>query len=54
MKNLTAIRKKLMGDNMKVSVNDILIKCSANALSKVPAVNCVWEGDKVGACIFRF
>lgn len=47
MKNVAAIRKKLANENMKVSVNDIFIKCVANALLKVPMVNSVWEGDKV-------
>ncbi|ODM91889.1 Pyruvate dehydrogenase protein X component, mitochondrial [Orchesella cincta] len=47
MKSLVAFRKSLISAGLKVSVNDLLIKCVANALALNPAVNCVWEGDQL-------
>lgn len=47
MKSLIGFRKALIAAGVKVSVNDLLIKCVANALALNPAVNCVWEGDQV-------
>ncbi len=37
----------LEADGVKVSVNDFVLKASAEALRKVPAVNCSWEGAAV-------
>jgi len=36
-----------MGDDFKVSVNDIIIKAVATALSQHPEVNAHWLGDKI-------
>src|SRR5207342_795858 len=36
-----------MGDGYKVSVNDILMKAVATALSQHPEVNAHWLGDKI-------
>ena len=36
-----------MGDEFKVSVNDILMKAVATALSQHPEVNAHWLGDKI-------
>ena len=36
-----------MGDQFKVSVNDILLKATAIALSQHPEVNAHWLGDKI-------
>ncbi|ODN03419.1 Pyruvate dehydrogenase protein X component, mitochondrial [Orchesella cincta] len=47
MKSLVAFRKSLTSVGLKVSVNDLLIKCVANALALNPAVNCVWEGSQL-------
>lgn len=49
MKNLITFRKALTSSGLKVSVNDLLIKCVGNALALNPAVNCVWEGSEVGS-----
>jgi len=35
------------GENVKVSVNDLLIKACARALSRFPQVNASWGGDKI-------
>ena len=34
-------------DGVKLSVNDFVLKASAEALRRVPAVNCSWEGTAV-------
>jgi len=47
MGGMASVRKKLARQDIKVSVNDILIKCVAHALMEVPIVNSVWEGDKL-------
>jgi pyruvate dehydrogenase complex dihydrolipoamide acetyltransferase long form len=47
VKNLGLLRKKLAAEGIKVSVNDIIIKCVGNALQRVPKVNCVWDGEKL-------
>ncbi len=36
-----------MGDEFKVSINDILLKAVATALSKHPEVNAHWLGDRI-------
>ena len=36
-----------MGDEFKVSINDILMKAVATALSQHPEVNAHWLGDKI-------
>jgi pyruvate dehydrogenase E2 component (dihydrolipoamide acetyltransferase) len=36
-----------MGDEFKVSVNDIILKATATALSQHPEVNAHWLGDKI-------
>ncbi len=38
---------KALGDNYKVSFNDIVIKAVANALSEHPEVNAWWMGDHI-------
>jgi pyruvate/2-oxoglutarate dehydrogenase complex dihydrolipoamide acyltransferase (E2) component len=47
VKNLGLLRRNLAAEGIKVSVNDIIIKCVGNALQRVPKVNCVWDGEKV-------
>jgi pyruvate dehydrogenase E2 component (dihydrolipoamide acetyltransferase) len=37
----------LEGEGVKLSVNDFILKASAEALRRVPAVNCSWEGAAV-------
>jgi len=37
----------LEGDGVKLSVNDFVLKASAEALRRVPAVNCSWEGTAI-------
>ncbi len=48
---LLALRKQLneglADEGIKLSVNDFIMKASAEALRKVPAVNCSWEGNQV-------
>lgn len=48
---LLALRKQLNAgladEGVKLSVNDFILKASAEALRKVPAVNCSWEGANV-------
>jgi pyruvate dehydrogenase E2 component (dihydrolipoamide acetyltransferase) len=39
----TALEK----DGVKLSVNDFVLKASAEALRRVPAVNCSWEGTAI-------
>ena len=39
----------LADDGVKLSVNDLILKASAEALRKVPTVNCSWEGKEVRA-----
>ena len=48
---LMAFRAQLNGQlaerEIKLSVNDFIIKACANALQQVPAANAVWAGDRV-------
>ena len=48
---LLALREQLNtgleGQGVKLSVNDFILKASAEALRKVPTVNCSWEGNAV-------
>ena len=48
---LLAIRAQLNTglekDGVKLSVNDFVLKASAEALRRVPAVNCSWEGANI-------
>lgn len=37
----------LAADGIKLSVNDFILKASAEALRKVPAVNCSWETTQI-------
>jgi len=46
-KNLLSFRKSLVNAGIKASVNDLLIKCVANALALNPAINCVWDGSQL-------
>ncbi len=41
------INDGLVEQGVKLSVNDFILKASAEALRKVPAVNCSWEGNQV-------
>ncbi|MGR3617393.1 MAG: pyruvate dehydrogenase complex dihydrolipoamide acetyltransferase [Paracoccaceae bacterium] len=41
------LNKQLEGRDVKLSVNDFIIKAVANALQQVPACNAVWAGDRV-------
>ncbi|KAL4225617.1 hypothetical protein ACF0H5_016303 [Mactra antiquata] len=43
---VTKLRKQLKNENMKVSVNDFIIKSAALALQRVPQVNSVWQNDE--------
>jgi len=48
---LLALREQLNSgleaQGVKISVNDIILKASAEALRRVPAVNCSWEGSAI-------
>ncbi|CAL8082568.1 unnamed protein product [Orchesella dallaii] len=46
MKSLFTFQKSLRNAGVKVSINDLLIKCIGNALSLSPAIHCVWVGLK--------
>lgn len=41
------LNKALEKDGVKLSVNDFILKASAEALRRVPAVNCSWENTAV-------
>jgi len=47
VQSITNFRKTLAAEGIKVSVNDILVKCAGNALGRVPAVNRVWVGNQI-------
>ncbi len=47
---LMAMRKSMnaaLPDDQKISINDMIIKCAAATLIKVPEVNASWEGDHI-------
>ncbi len=47
---LIAMRKSMnaaLPDNQKISINDMIIKCAAATLIKVPGVNSSWEGEHI-------
>lgn len=39
------INKQLAANNVKISVNDVIVKAAAMALKQVPAVNSSWQGS---------
>jgi pyruvate dehydrogenase E2 component (dihydrolipoamide acetyltransferase) len=41
------LNSALEKDGVKLSVNDFVLKASAEALRRVPAVNCSWEGTAI-------
>lgn len=41
------LNEGLADEGIRLSVNDFILKASAEALRKVPAVNCSWEGKQV-------
>jgi pyruvate dehydrogenase E2 component (dihydrolipoamide acetyltransferase) len=41
------LNSTLERDGVKLSVNDFVLKASAEALRRVPAVNCSWEGTAI-------
>lgn len=43
----TQLNTGLEKEGVKLSVNDFVIKASAEALRRVPAVNCSWEGANI-------
>ena len=43
----TQLNTALEKEGVKLSVNDFVLKASAEALRRVPAVNCSWEGAAV-------
>ncbi len=43
----TQLNSALEKDGVKLSVNDFVLKASAEALRRVPAVNCSWEGTAI-------
>ena len=45
MNNLLQFRSELQKGELKVSVNDFIIKAAALALRDVPGVNCVYSND---------
>ncbi|XP_052066078.1 pyruvate dehydrogenase protein X component, mitochondrial-like [Mytilus californianus] len=47
IKAVSHLRKQLLGEGIKVSMNDFIIKASAIALQRVPALNAVWQGEEV-------
>jgi pyruvate dehydrogenase E2 component (dihydrolipoamide acetyltransferase) len=44
----TQLNSALEADGVKLSVNDFILKGAAEALRRVPAVNCSWEGNPAG------
>jgi pyruvate dehydrogenase E2 component (dihydrolipoamide acetyltransferase) len=43
-----AAREQLLrGENVKISFNDLVLKACARALTRFPAVNASWAGDKI-------
>jgi pyruvate dehydrogenase E2 component (dihydrolipoamide acetyltransferase) len=47
---LIAMRKSMnavLPDDQKISINDMIIKCAAATLIKVPGVNVSWEGEHI-------
>eukprot|EP01091_Cochliopodium_minus_P009791 TRINITY_DN248_c0_g1_i2.p1 TRINITY_DN248_c0_g1~~TRINITY_DN248_c0_g1_i2.p1 ORF type:complete len:518 (-),score=175.60 TRINITY_DN248_c0_g1_i2:101-1654(-) len=42
-----SLNEKLVKDNVKVSLNDMIIKASALSMRKVPQVNSHWYGDHI-------
>ena len=53
MNNLLELRKQYKAGGISVSVNDLVIKAVAVALTRCPEMNCVWHGDQVGSHSFR-
>lgn len=53
MNNLLELRKDFKAEGVNVSVNDLIIKSVAVALSRCPEMNCVWQGDQVRHCIIH-
>jgi pyruvate dehydrogenase E2 component (dihydrolipoamide acetyltransferase) len=43
----TQLNSALEKEGVKLSVNDFVLKASAEALRRVPAVNCSWEGTAI-------
>ncbi len=41
------LNSALEKEGVKLSVNDFILKASAEALRRVPAVNCSWEGTSI-------
>ncbi|XP_071543401.1 dihydrolipoyllysine-residue acetyltransferase component of pyruvate dehydrogenase complex-like isoform X2 [Panulirus ornatus] len=44
---LLALRKQYKNEGINVSVNDLIIKAVATALSRCPEMNCIWQGDQL-------
>ena len=53
MDSLLELRKQYKADGVNVSVNDLIIKAVAVALTRCPEMNCVWQGDQVSHRVFR-
>uniref|UniRef100_A0A0P4WD29 Dihydrolipoamide acetyltransferase component of pyruvate dehydrogenase complex n=1 Tax=Scylla olivacea TaxID=85551 RepID=A0A0P4WD29_SCYOL len=47
MDSLLELRKQYKADGVNVSVNDLIIKAVAVALTRCPEMNCVWQGDQL-------
>jgi pyruvate dehydrogenase E2 component (dihydrolipoyllysine-residue acetyltransferase) len=47
LKFRATLNKQLAARDVKLSVNDFIIKACANALQQVPAANAVWANDRV-------
>jgi pyruvate dehydrogenase E2 component (dihydrolipoamide acetyltransferase) len=47
------LNSALEADGVKLSVNDFILKAAAEALRRVPAVNCSWEGTGPGPAGIR-
>lgn len=47
MDNLLNLRKQYKAEGVNVSVNDLIIKAVAVALTRCPEMNCVWEGNQL-------
>lgn len=45
------LRKKIQALGVSVSMNDFVIKCTANALARCPQINVVWAGEQVKTII---
>ena len=48
--NAITLRQTLKEQGIKISMNDLVLKATAIALTKVPQLNAVWTGEGLCAC----